>query len=65
MKQKIIYIVLVVVSMHLSASPKECGTCFHRVVTKNVSVVKEKPAVATEGISSLPASPFSRSLFNL
>ena len=65
MKQKIIYIVLLVTGMYLPASSNECGKVVQTVLTENVPETKEKPSVAAEDVFNLPVSPFSRLLFNL
>jgi hypothetical protein len=65
MKQKIIYAVIVIVSMHLPASSKECAKIFQRVMPEKTLKLVEKPAVAAEEISHLPVSVFSKLIFNL
>ncbi|HTE10587.1 MAG TPA: hypothetical protein VK645_06445 [Chitinophagaceae bacterium] len=65
MKQKIIYAVIVVVSMHLPASSKECAKIFLRTMPEKTRKVVEKPAVAAEEISHLPVSVFSKLVFKL
>ena len=65
MKQKIICAVIVIVSMHLPASSKECAKIFQRMVPEKALKVVEKPAVAAEEASHLPVSVFSKLVFNL
>jgi len=67
MKQKIILLVLLAAGIYLPVSSRECGKVCISVpaVTEMPLPVNEKPAVATEEISSFPASPFSRALFSL
>ncbi|MEP7278531.1 MAG: hypothetical protein ABI813_07815 [Bacteroidota bacterium] len=64
MKQKIIYIVFLVMGMYLPAISKECVPVFKQVIVKNILPASEKRA-ADEEISSLPASPFSKLLLRL
>ncbi|MFT3935008.1 MAG: hypothetical protein QM726_15385 [Chitinophagaceae bacterium] len=66
MKQKLIYIVLVLASMHLPSSSKECGKLL--MVNGNAekeAVQKEEPAAEADDLSALPASPLTRSFINL
>jgi len=68
MKQKMVYIVLLVAGIYLPAPSKECGKVCPGVEMKQVApaqVVQKKPAVAAEDISSIPASPLTRAAFNL
>ena len=63
MKQKIVYIVLLVAGLYLPASSKECAKCFKPAVTAVTIQVKVK--VVEEEVVGLPVSPFSRLFFNL
>ena len=66
MKQKLIYVVLLVACIYMPASSKECGkVCVVMEIEKKAPVVIEKPTTAAEELVSLPASPFSKVLFNL
>lgn len=66
MKHKIIYLVLLTVTIQLPASSNECGKVSQVAITENPAEIttKSQPA-ATEETSMLPVSPFSRLLFNL
>ena len=65
MKQKMIYIVLLIVSMYLPASSNECSKIFQKIVPAGILQVAKKPSAAVEEINSLPVSPFSKLLINL
>jgi len=67
MKQKIIAVVFLAVTMYIPASSKECGKVARVVTTQElVDGPALKPAaVAAEQIIKLPASPLCRLLFNL
>jgi hypothetical protein len=65
MKQKLIYTVLLIIAMYLPASSKECAKVFKQAAAGNTLPVKQKASVETGEITALPASPFSRLLFNL
>jgi hypothetical protein len=66
MKHKIIYLVLLTVTIQLPASSNECGKISQAAIIENAadSVLKSPDATAAQS-SVLPASPFSRLLFNL
>ncbi len=66
MKHKIIYIVLLTVTIQLPASSNECGKITQAAITENpADDTAKSQADATGEISMLPVSPFSRLLFNL
>ena len=66
MKQKLIYIVLLTACIYMPASSKECGkVCAAMEMEKKAPVVIETVTSAAEELVSLPASPFSKTLFNL
>jgi hypothetical protein len=66
MKHKIIYLVLLTVTIQLPASSKECGKISQAAILENAADSTLKPPdVAAAQSSMLPASPFSRLLFNL
>ncbi|MEO5681410.1 MAG: hypothetical protein ABIQ88_02150 [Chitinophagaceae bacterium] len=66
MKQKTIYIVLVIISMYLPASSNECGKITQAVIIENMEeTAVQATAVSAEETDVLPVSPFSRLLFNL
>ncbi len=64
MKQKIVYIVLLVAGLYLPASSKECAKCLKPAVPERNMPVRLKVNIVEEEVVSLPVSPFSR-LFNL
>jgi len=65
MKQKLIYFVILIAAMNLPADSKECGkpSCCPLIV--NAVPEKGKTVVKIEEMDAVPASPFSRLLFNL
>jgi hypothetical protein len=65
MKQKLIYSIVLVVAVYLPAASKECGKICRPAVMATALQEKQKPGIGTEEITALPASPFSRLLFNL
>jgi hypothetical protein len=65
MKQKIIYLVLLVTAMYLPASSKECAKVFKCVGTESVIQVPKKTSFEINEEAALPVSPFNRLLFNL
>jgi len=65
MKQKMIYIVLLMIAIQLPASSKECGKVLNCAVTESLLRAREKTSVVVEEPGVLSASPFSRLLFNL
>jgi len=65
MKQKLIYLVLVMTVMNLPASSRECGKLSCCPLTQSTVVEKAKPVVAIDEPDMLAVSPFSRLLFNL
>ena len=66
MKQKLIYCVLVIACIYMPAASKECGkVCIGVETEKKAPVVIETPTLGVEDLSSVPASPFIKTLFNL
>ena len=65
MKQKIIYIVLLIVCMYFPASSKECGKVLQTVLPVRAMELATKPASAAEQVSSLPVSLFSKLICKL
>lgn len=66
MKHKIIYIVLLTVTIQLPASSNECGKITQAAITENpVDAASKLQPATVEETSMLPVSPFSRLLFNL
>jgi hypothetical protein len=64
MKQKLIYLVILVAAMNLPATSRECGkpSCCPLL---NMTTGKTKAVVKIEEADAMAASPFSRLLFNL
>jgi hypothetical protein len=65
MKQKLIYLVILLAAMNLPADSRECGKLIHCPMAGAMAPVKAKTVVKIEETDIAPASPFSRLLFNL
>jgi hypothetical protein len=65
MKQKLIYIVILVAAASLPAGSRECGKLSCCPLMVKAIPEKIKTVVKMEEIDAVPASPFSRLLFNL
>jgi len=65
MKQKIIYIVLLIVCMYFPATSRECGKVLQSVVPANALAMIKKPMASAEPDSNLPVSLFSKLLLKL
>ena len=67
MKHKIIYIVLLTVTIQLPASSNECGKITQAAITENpvVDAGTRTKEAATDDTCILPVSPLSRLFFNL
>jgi len=64
MKQKLIYLVILMAAMNMPADSRECGkpSCCPLL---NMTPGKSKAVVKIEETDAVAASPFSRLLFNL
>ena len=65
MKQKIIYIVLLIVCMYFPASSRECGKVLQTVLPAGALDLAKKSANAAEPVSNLPVSLFSKLIVKL
>ena len=65
MKQKTIYIVLLIVCMYFPASSRECGEAVPAAVPVAIMDLAKKPAVAEEPVINLPLSLFSKLIVKL
>jgi len=66
MKQKLIYLVILMAAMNMPADSRECGkpSCCP-LLNINMTAGKSKAVVKIEETDAVAASPFSRLLFNL
>jgi len=65
MKQKCIYLVLLVVGMYFPASSEECSSMIKKVVPTCCLKKLAKPVVVADDLAALPLSLFSKLMIKL
>ncbi|HTL09003.1 MAG TPA: hypothetical protein VL307_12115 [Chitinophagaceae bacterium] len=65
MKQKFLYLVLLVLGMYLPASSEECSSMIKKAMPACCLRVVEKPVAAADDLPTLPLSLFSKLMIKL